>query len=90
MQVFVAVAPMADAEQDALYYHGPNSGDTPYPYHYPGVRWNISPPVFLRQLVVDQPWQVGASRDPRFLTKAGNENWWVIRAHDDDACKEAV
>jgi hypothetical protein len=84
MQVFVSIAPMVDAEQDALYYHGPNSGGDPYPYLYPGVRWNVSPPVFLRQFLVDKPWQVGAGWDPRALAKAVNKDWWVIRAHDDE------
>lgn len=72
VQVFVSIAPDAEAEQDALYVHTPNPNGTPFPYRFEGIQWGVVPPPILRPFVHNEPWEVGA---------AGGEQtgWWVVR-----------
>lgn len=75
LQVFVSIAPMPHADQDALYVHGQNPNGTPFSCQYAGVEWDVPPPSFLRPFVADRPWRVG------LLTK-DNQRWWVVRGFD--------
>jgi len=78
VQVFVSIAPDAEAEQDALYVHTPNPNGVPYPYRFEGVQWGVMPPPILRDFVRDEPWEVGAALGER-------TGWWVVRSRDSDA-----
>jgi hypothetical protein len=70
-QVFVSVAPTAQAEQDALCYYLPDPAEPSWDYS--NVKWDVPPPPFLKPFVVGKPWQLGVVRVEKL-------DWWIVRA----------
>ena len=60
MQVFMTVDAL-DSSQDAVWVHTPHPDRDIFPYTFPGVRWNVAPPVILREFLRGRPWQLGRS-----------------------------
>lgn len=71
VQVFASIAPAREGADDALYVHAQGADATPYPYRYPGVRWNVRPPAFLHGVPSLRGLQVGE------LEYEGRR-WWVV------------
>jgi len=76
IQVFVSIAPDAEAEQDALYAHTANPNGTPFPYAFDGYVWGIDPPPLLAPYVQGRRWQVGVRR-----ADDGRE-WFAVRPRE--------
>jgi len=42
-----------------VWVHTPNPNRENFPYTFPGVRWDVEPPVILREFLRGHPWQLG-------------------------------
>jgi hypothetical protein len=60
MQVFMTIDAL-NSSGDAVWAHTPNPNRDNFPYRFPQVRWDVTPPVILREFLRDRDWQLGRS-----------------------------
>lgn len=57
VQVFMSIDAL-DSSQDAVWVHTPNPNRDNYPFAFSQIRWDVAPPVILREFLSPE-WQLG-------------------------------